>query len=98
MVDFIGYLAGFLAMISFLPQVIKTMKARSADDISLAMLMLTLATNILYLVYSIALSLIPIVVMLSIMTCIVLLQIVLTIRFRKASESPNQGLNTDSMR
>ena len=83
MVDFIGYLAGFLAMISFLPQVIKTIRTRSVNDISLSMLMLTLGTNILYLVYSTSLNLKPITVMISLSTCIVLLQIVLTIRFKK---------------
>ncbi len=82
MVDFIGYLAGFLAMMSFLPQVIKTVQTRSAKDISLAMLILTVVTNILYLIYGIALSLTPVVVMISIMTCIVLLQIILTVRYR----------------
>ena len=82
MVDFIGYLAGFLAMMSFLPQVIKTVQTRSAKDISLAMLILTFVTNILYLIYGIALSLTPVVVMISIMTFIVLLQIILTVRYR----------------
>ncbi len=85
MVDFIGYLAGFLAMISFLPQVIKTIKTRSVNDISLSMLMLTLATNILYLAYSTALGLKPITIMISFTTFIVLLQIVLTLRFKKTN-------------
>jgi len=46
------------------------------------MLFLTFLTNILYLIYGIALKLTPIIVMLSIMTVIVLLQIALTIKFR----------------
>jgi MtN3 and saliva related transmembrane protein len=50
MVDVIGYLAGFLAMVSFLPQLVKTIRTKSAKDPSLAMLLLTLATNVLYLV------------------------------------------------
>jgi MtN3 and saliva related transmembrane protein len=87
MVEFIGYLAGFLAMISFLPQIIKTLRSKSVNDISITMLLLTLATNLLYLVYGIALGLTPIVVMISIMTCIVLLQIGLTLRYRKDRES-----------
>ncbi len=78
MVEIIGYLAGFLAMISFLPQVVKTLHSKSAKDISLAMLLLTLSTNVLYLIYGINLRLTPIVVMLSIMICVVLLQIGLT--------------------
>ena len=90
MVDFIGYLAGFLAMISFLPQVAKTIRSRSAKDISLAMLLLTFATNVLYLIYGVALNLMPIVIMLSIMTCIVLLQIVLTLQCREARHAGRQ--------
>jgi MtN3 and saliva related transmembrane protein len=83
MVDFIGYLAGLLAMISFIPQVIKTIQSRSAKDLSLSMLLLTFATNVLYLVYGIAQHLMPIIVMISIMSCVVLVQIALTWRFRK---------------
>jgi len=90
MVEFIGYLAGFLAMISFLPQVAKTIRSRSAKDISLAMLLLTFATNVLYLIYGVALNLMPIVIMLSIMTCIVLLQIFLTLRCREARHARRQ--------
>ncbi len=82
MVEIIGYLAGFLAMISFLPQVVKTLHSKSAKDISLAMLLLTLSANVLYLIYGINLRLTPIVVMLSIMTCVILLQIGLTLKYR----------------
>ncbi len=46
MVDLIGYIAGFLAMLTFLPQVIKTLRTKKADDISLWMLFLTLFANI----------------------------------------------------
>ena len=90
MVDFIGYLAGFIAMISFLPQVFKTLKTHSANDISLVMLLLTLATNLLYLVYGIALALTPIVVMISIMTLVVILQVILTIHYRRLDQAPSE--------
>ena len=33
----VGFLAGFLTTISFLPQVVKTWKSRSASDLSLGM-------------------------------------------------------------
>lgn len=96
MVDFIGYLAGFLAMISFLPQVIKTIRTRSVDDISISMLMLTLVTNILYLIYGVALNLTPVVVMLTIMTVIVIVQIIFTMRFKKTVKVPNQTSPVDT--
>ena len=47
MANVIGYLAGFLAVITFLPQVVKTHKTKKVDDISLAMLFLTLLANAL---------------------------------------------------
>ncbi len=83
MVESIGYLAGFLAMLSFVPQVVKTVRSKSAEDISLLMLLLTLLTNLLYVVYGIALHLTPIVVMISVMSGTVVLQIGLTSKYRK---------------
>ncbi len=83
MVEFIGYLAGFLAMISFVPQVVKTIRSKCTEDISLLMLLLTLITNLLYVVYGIALHLVPIVIMIGIMSGIIVLQIGLTLKYRK---------------
>ena len=40
LVLFFGYLAGFLTTISLVPQVIKIWKTKSADDFSLAMLLI----------------------------------------------------------
>ena len=37
---FLGYFAGFLTTVAFVPQVIKTWKTKSADDFSLAMLLI----------------------------------------------------------
>jgi MtN3 and saliva related transmembrane protein len=36
--NIIGYMAGFLTTISLVPQVIKTLKTKSANDLSLGML------------------------------------------------------------
>ncbi len=85
MIDTIGYVAGFLAMISFLPQIIKTLRTRRTDDISMGMLLLTLITNILYVIYGALLHLYPVIIMIGIMTCIVILQIILTLKW----SSPN---------
>jgi MtN3 and saliva related transmembrane protein len=82
MTNAIGYTAGFLAMVSFLPQVIKTLHTKRSGDISLAMLLLTLITNILYVIYGLLLMLYPIVIMIGIMTCLILVQIILTMKYR----------------
>ncbi len=85
MIDTIGYVAGFLAMISFLPQVIKTLRTRRTDDISMGMLLLTLITNILYMIYGSLLELYPVIIMIGIMTCIVILQIILTLKWSSSN-------------
>ncbi len=82
MVEFIGYLAGFIAMWTFLPQVARTLKTRKSDDISLWMLALTLISNILYEIYAIYLGLIPVIVMMGLMSLVVLVQIFLTLKYR----------------
>ncbi len=81
MINVIAYLAGVLAMITFLPQVLKTMRTKKANDISLAMLLLTFATNALYIIYGILLNLYPIIIMLGIMSCIIIVQIILTLKY-----------------
>ncbi len=82
MVDLIGYTAGFLAMLTFLPQVIKTLRTKKADDISLWMLLLTLFANIFYEIYAILLNLTPVIIMIGIMSIIVVIQIVLTLKYK----------------
>ena len=82
MVEFIGYLAGFIAMWTFLPQVARTLKTKKSDDISLWMLALTLMSNILYEIYAIYLGLIPVIVMMGLMSLVVLVQIFLTLKYR----------------
>jgi len=82
MTDLIGYIAGFLAMITFLPQVIKTLQTKKANDISLWMLLLTLLANIFYEIYALLLNLTPVIIMIGIMSIIVIVQIALTLKYK----------------
>ena len=90
MIDVIGYTAGAFGMVTFLPQLIKTLRTKRAGDISMLMLLLMLATNVLYIVYGVLLELYPIVIMLGIMTCILLLQVVLTVKYSKDAQMANK--------
>lgn len=83
LVDLIGFLAGLFLMISFLPQVIHTMRTKSADDISLLLLFFTLIAGILYEVYAFMLNLLPVVIMNGIFTILVAWQIILTLKYRQ---------------
>jgi len=49
--DILGYAAGILTAVTFLPQVLKTWKEKSAKDISLYMFVIAFVNEIMWLVY-----------------------------------------------
>ena len=51
--DVLGYVAGLITAITFLPQVLKTWKTKSAKDVSLAMFLIALTNQILWLAFGI---------------------------------------------
>lgn len=52
-VDILGYVAGLLTTLTFLPQVIKTVKERSAKDVSLNMFLIAAANQVLWIIYGV---------------------------------------------
>ena len=59
--ELLGLIAGTLTTLAFLPQVIKTWKSRSAQDISVGMFLLFSAGDALWLFYGIRLGAVPII-------------------------------------
>ena len=49
--DILGYAAGAVTAFTFLPQVVKTWRERSAKDISLYMFLIAFINEIMWLVY-----------------------------------------------
>jgi uncharacterized protein with PQ loop repeat len=60
-IDVLAYIAGIILMISYLPQLIKTFKHKSVEDLSLLMLLATFISSVLYEIYAYILKLIPVV-------------------------------------
>lgn len=60
--EILGFIAGALTTISFVPQVVKTWRTRSTADISLGMFALFCAGLVLWTLYGIALGSWPIVI------------------------------------
>ena len=52
-VDMLGYTAGAITTLTFLPQVIKTWKEKSAKDISLLMFVIAVTHEIMWIVYGV---------------------------------------------
>ena len=84
--DLVGYAAGFLLALCFVPQILKTWRTRRADDVSMRMLLLTLASAILYEVYAGLLGLWPVVVMNGIFAVLVLIEIGLKLRYDRREQ------------
>ncbi len=58
----IGYIAGTLTTLSFLPQVLKAWKTRSTKDISLSMFIMFTLGVALWLVYGVMINEMPIII------------------------------------
>ncbi|HET9430241.1 MAG TPA: SemiSWEET transporter [Chitinophagaceae bacterium] len=55
-VDVIGYSAGAITSLTFLPQVVKTWKEKSARDISLLMFLIAAINEVLWIAYGVMLD------------------------------------------
>jgi MtN3 and saliva related transmembrane protein len=51
LLDFVGYLAGLLILISLIPQIVKSWKTKSTRDLSLARYLIYTLGVVLWLVY-----------------------------------------------
>jgi MtN3 and saliva related transmembrane protein len=57
----LGYIAGILTTIAFVPQVIQIYKTKSAEDVSLSMFLLFTAGVVMWLVYGIQSQAVPVI-------------------------------------
>ena len=60
--DTIGLIAGFLTSTGFLPQFLKALKTKSTKDISSPMLLILAAGVILWIVYGVMVSALPVII------------------------------------
>lgn len=82
--EVLGYLAAACTTVSFLPQVLRVWKTRSARDISLAMYMLFVAGVVFWLLYGLAIHSLPVILANS--TTLLLAGAVLVGKFRFGSQ------------
>jgi len=61
-IDFYGYLAAFLTTAAFLPQLIKTIRTKKADDVSLVTLIMFIIGLLSWIIYGYKISSFPILV------------------------------------
>ena len=61
-IDLFGFSAALLTTIAFVPQLYKTWKTKSADDVSLFMLILFITGLICWIIYGLKINSIPILI------------------------------------
>ena len=83
MVDLFGYLGGIFLMISFLPQLAKSIRTRSMGDLSYGMLIATSISGIFYQIYAYYLGLVPVLVMNGVFMASVLTALFLKFRYER---------------
>jgi MtN3 and saliva related transmembrane protein len=81
-VDILGYSAGFITSLTFLPQVIKTWKVKSAKDISLMMFIIAAVNEVMWIVYGALLNNWVIILTNSIVLAMSLIMIFFKLRYK----------------
>ncbi|VVB52373.1 PQ loop repeat protein [uncultured archaeon] len=79
-VDLLGYAAGFLILVSLVPQIVQSVKTRRTKDISLGMYLIYVTGLFLWLIYGVLLGNTPIIV--TNLIGILLSSVVLYLKFR----------------
>ncbi|HEY6272128.1 MAG TPA: SemiSWEET transporter [Terriglobales bacterium] len=83
-INILGFVAGTLTTLSFLPQVHKAWTTRRCDDLSLGMLLAFGGGVLLWMIYGFWLNAAPIILANLITLALILVLIVLKARFRSA--------------
>tara|TARA_Y100001978_G_C23600611_1_gene388551 strand:+ start:288 stop:554 length:267 start_codon:yes stop_codon:yes gene_type:complete len=61
-IEFFGYFAAILTTLAFIPQLLKTLKTKTAEDVSLATLLMFLTGVLAWIIYGIQISSMPILI------------------------------------
>jgi MtN3 and saliva related transmembrane protein len=56
-----GHVGAFLSSVTFIPQVYKVWQTKSANDLSLTMMVIVFTSTLIWLVYGVALNLWPVI-------------------------------------
>ncbi len=84
-IDIFGYFAAILTTAAFLPQLIKTLKTKKADDVSLSTLIMFIIGVLSWIIYGYKISSTPILIANLITLILNLLILISKVYFSKAS-------------
>lgn len=82
-VDIIGFTAGALTLINMLPQVIKSYRTKSVEDVSFLMVLIFALSMVLWTIYGVMIKSMPIIIADAVGFLISLVQIILMFIYKK---------------
>jgi len=80
--NILGFIAGTLTTLAFLPQVLKTWRSKSARDISLGMFVIFSSGVFLWLLYGVQLNALPIIIANSVTLVLALTILIFKIKYK----------------
>ncbi len=90
LINLVGDAAGTLTTLAFVPQVVRSWRSGSTEDLSLAMLVAFSVGNLLWLLYGVAVRSWPVVVANAVTLCLSLMLVALKVRdLQRGRESPS---------
>ena len=81
-VDSVGLTAGLCTTASFIPQIVRILRTKSAEDVSLVMILILLAGTVLWLGYGIMIAALPIIISNGVTFLLVSLLLLCKIKYR----------------
>ena len=82
-IDILGYVSATFTTIAFLPQIIKTIRIKSAKDVSMGMFVFFTTGVFLWIIYGVLTNTMPVLIANSVIFCLSLIQIILKIKYDK---------------
>ncbi len=89
-VTLLGFVAGTLTTLAFLPQVVKTWRTKSSNDLSVSTLGMICTGVLLWLVYGLLIGDLPIIAANAVTLVLVVSVFVLALVYRKQSPAPSK--------
>lgn len=84
-IEILGYVSATLTTIAFIPQILKTLKTKSAKDVSMGMFALFSTGVFLWIIYGFLTGSKPVFIANIVIFCLALTQIILKIKYDKQS-------------
>ena len=92
MVEYLlGFMAGILSAIGYVPQIVKAIKTKSTGDLSLAMIGVFLLANSLWFLYGFIINSLPLIIMEMVILVLALMLLGVKLKYDKGEQNESKS-------